>query len=262
MEPLLEKSIVDIYWRNGYHLLHQQVFGADKLERLTALFDELHALPVAEKRQRDQNSVHRQDYDDRQLQSLNMCHLWEPRLLDWLLAEEVLDLVECVIGSDIALFSSHFICKQPGDGVITPWHDDRFYWRSLIDPMDKIVTVWLALDDSTLENGCMCLVPGTHLSEPNVEFEQYDMDKSLFPRAFKRGEVDESKAVPIELKRGECSLHDGRITHGAQGNHSPHRRCGYTMRYFSTELKLLVETDKHPTWLARGKDRAGNRYAN
>ena len=191
-----------------------------------------------------------------------MCHLWEPRLLDWLLDDEVLDLVECLIGPDIGLFSSHFICKLPGDGVITPWHDDRFYWRTLIQPMDKIVTVWLALDDTMLENGCMHVVPGSHLTEQKPGFGEYDPDKSLFPRAFEQGAVDETSAVPMTLARGECSLHDGRITHGAKANTGSTRRCGYTMRYFSTSLKLQVDPPEHHCWQARGRNLAGNPFVN
>ena len=50
--------------------------------------------------------------------------------------------------------------------------------------------------------------------------------------------------------------------HGAKGNKSRKRRCSYTMRYFSTELKLLMPVKQHPTWLVRGKDIAGNSYVN
>ncbi|WP_254638882.1 hypothetical protein [Cohnella sp. GbtcB17] len=49
-----------------------------------------------------------------------------------------------------------------------------------------------------------------------------------------KGEVDEKKAAYFELEPGKCSLHDSRIIHGAEPSTSPYRRCGYTMRYFST----------------------------
>lgn len=71
--------------------------------------------------------------------------------------------------------------------------------------------------------------------------------------------VDESKAVYFELQRGECSLHDSRIIHGAEANTSAFRRCGYTMRYFSADTKVL---DQREIWLCRGKDLVGNIYQN
>ena len=77
-------------------------------------------------------------------------------------------------------------------------------------------------------------------------------------------DVDESKAVYFELERGQCSLHDGRIVHGATANTSGVRRTGYTMRYFPASVKVLpVEANAHwKLWLARGRDTAGNAYEN
>jgi ectoine hydroxylase-related dioxygenase (phytanoyl-CoA dioxygenase family) len=75
--------------------------------------------------------------------------------------------------------------------------------------------------------------------------------------------VDESKAVKFELEVGECSLHDSRIIHGAKANTSAFRRCGYTLRYFPASTKVFQEKSPgHKIWLARGKDTAGNHYAN
>ena len=262
MKPLLTQGEIEIYWQRGYHLYHQQVMAANKLAGLTELFEQLHAMPVADMQAKYAASPFDIGMDERNLAGLNQCHLWEPRLLQWLLDDEVLDLAENIVGPNIGLFSSHFICKEPGDDVITPWHDDRFYWQPLIEPMDKIVTVWLAIDDSTLENGCMQVIPGTHFNDPNYELEDYDGEKSLFSKGISEDMINESHAVPLEIERGQCSLHDARIIHGAKGNKSRKRRCSYTMRYFSTELKLMMPVKQHPTWLARGKDIAGNSYVN
>jgi hypothetical protein len=75
----------------------------------------------------------------------------------------VLDLVESVIGPDIALFSSHFICKPAGDGKSVPWHQDAHFWRDRIDPAEHAITVWLAIDPSTRGDGRMRVIPGSHL---------------------------------------------------------------------------------------------------
>jgi len=77
-------------------------------------------------------------------------------------------------------------------------------------------------------------------------------------------DVDESQAVDFELERGEFSLHDGRIVHGARPNTSELRRTGYTMRYFPASVKIMpVEQNRGwKIWLARGEDRAGNEYEN
>jgi hypothetical protein len=65
------------------------------------------------------------------------------------------------------------------------------------------------------------------------------------------------------LEPNRCSLHDGRILHGANANTSPHRRAGYTMRYLPATTRIVPETNVgHRVWLARGRPIAANRYVN
>ncbi|MDF2726070.1 MAG: phytanoyl-CoA dioxygenase, partial [Paenibacillus sp.] len=93
------------------------------------------------------------------------------------------------------------------------------------------------------------------------EYEEVDKSKNLFRSQIKN--IDDSQAVYFELERGECSLHDSRIIHGAKANTSPYRRCGYTMRYFSTEARIVPERNQnHKVWLARGRDIAGSKFEN
>lgn len=238
---------IDFYRQHGYLLYHDQVFPEDKLDALRAIFEEQLASRGA-----------------KLSDELDTPHFREPRLLAFLLSDEVLDLVEPITGPDIALWSSGFISKDPYTGRATPWHEDSAFWNGRLSAYDNIVTVWLALDRSTKENGCMRVIPGTQ-SNGFSEYEDAKREENTFHKQI-RGEVDESKAVSFELEPGECSLHDGRIIHGATANTSPYRRAGYTMRYFPTSVQMY-DNEKNRAlgfkiWLARGKDRAGNTYAN
>ncbi|NEN81755.1 phytanoyl-CoA dioxygenase family protein [Paenibacillus elgii] len=238
---LLTQEEVSFYAENGYLLHHKPLFSEEKLGELTSIFEE----QLAQK-------------GSKLSDELDTPHFREERLLKFLLADEVLDLVEPLIGPNIGLWSSHFICKDAFTGRATPWHEDSAYWNGRLSGYDKIVTVWLAIDRSNRDNGCMRVIPGTHRNGFS-EYEPVDGGRNLFPTQIKQ--IDDRNAVYFELERGECSLHDSRIIHGAAPNTSPHRRCGYTMRYFSTELKVLPE--KNPNfkiWLARGKDIAGNPF--
>src|SRR5215813_4258800 len=76
--------------------------------------------------------------------------------------DRLLDIAEQFIGPDIALFASHYISKPPRDGQPVLWHQDGSYWP--LDPME-VVTLWLAVDASTPENGCMRVIPGTQTQE-------------------------------------------------------------------------------------------------
>jgi ectoine hydroxylase-related dioxygenase (phytanoyl-CoA dioxygenase family) len=234
---------VGFFRDNGYYLYHQQLFAPDKLERLRAIFEE-----------------HLADKGDILSDELDTPHFRDPRLLEFLLSDEVADLLEPIVGPNIALFSSHFICKDPYTGRATPWHEDSAFWNGRFDRFENIVTVWLALDPSTRENGCMRVLPGTHVNGFS-RYEQVDRGDHTFDRQIV--DVDDSNAVDFELRPGELSLHDARIVHGAEPNRSPMRRCGYTMRYFPTSLKLQPDKNKGwKIWLVRGRDVAGNAYEN
>ena len=240
---ILKNQEVDFYQENGYLLHKKQLFSAEKMSKLQTIFEE----QLAEK-------------GSKLSDELDTPHFRDERLLEFLLSDEVLDLVEPIIGPNIGLWSSHFICKDPLVGRQTPWHEDSAYWKGRLSSYDKIVTVWLALDRSSVENGCMRVIPGTHRNGFS-EYENVDSKKNLFDTQIKN--VDESNAVYFELEPGECSLHDSRIIHGAKANTSTYRRCGYTMRYFSTEAKVIAEKNpNYKVWLARGKDVAGSPFVN
>nr|WP_248757603.1 phytanoyl-CoA dioxygenase family protein [Paenibacillus sp. ATY16] len=240
---LLTNDDVSYYAKNGYLLQKKPLFSPEKMQELSEIFEEQWAA-VGKKLNSE----------------LDTPHFRDERLLKFLLSEEVLDLVEPLIGPNIGLWSSHFIAKEPFVGKQTPWHEDSAYWKGRIDRMDKIVTVWLAIDRSNKENGCMRVIPGTH-NNGFSEYESVSEDSNIFNSQIKK--VNDSEAVYFELEPGECSLHDSRIIHGAAANTSPFRRCGYTMRYFSTEARVIPE--KNPgfkVWLARGKNIAGSQFVN
>jgi hypothetical protein len=233
----------EFYKKNGYLLYKKPLFSQEKQAELTSIFEEQWELV------------------GRKLNSeLDTPHFRDERLLKFLLSDEVLDLVEPFIGPNIGLWSSHFICKEPFVGKQTPWHEDSSYWKGRLSSFEKIITVWLAIDRSNQENGCMRVIPGTHANGFS-EYEEVAEADNIFNTQIKK--IDDSKAVYFELEPGESSLHDSRIIHGATSNPSPHRRCVYTMRYFSTEA--LVYPEQNPDfkiWLARGENIAGSKFVN
>ena len=243
MSVKLSPAEVEDYQKKGYHIYKHPVFAPEKLAKLRSIFEE-----------------HLAQKGDKLSDELDTPHFRDPRLLEFLLSPEPLDLVEPILGPNIGLWSSHFISKEPFKGRATPWHEDSYYWKGRVSRYDKIVTVWLAIDRSNKENGCMRVIPGSH-NNGFSDYEAVNGTVNTFSQQIKG--VDESKAAYFELEPGECSLHDARIIHGATANTSSHRRCGYTMRYFSTETKVYSEKDPDfKIWLARGKDVAGNTYAN
>jgi Phytanoyl-CoA dioxygenase (PhyH) len=230
---------------HGWSLWHQQVFSPARLGGLLAIFEE-----------------HLANRGAVLADELDTPHFGDARLLDYLLGDEVLDLVEPLVGPDIVLWSSHFIVKEPFTGRATPWHEDSSYWEGRLSDDARIVTVWLALDPVHRGNGCMAVVDGSHTKGRPSSYRDVDPATNTFPTEIDVA-PDEAGTVYFELAPGEASLHDGRIVHGARANTSGQRRAGYTMRYFPADVKVFPETNPgHRLWLARGADRAGNSYVN
>lgn len=232
------------YEKDGYTLFKKPVFPQEKFARLQAIFEE-----------------DLQKYSEREL---DMIHTRDARLLEFLLSEEVLDLVQPVVGPNIGLWASHLISKEPKTGKATPWHEDSAYWNGRISTMAGICTVWLAIDRATPENGSMAVIPGSHVNGFSDYEAVDDPSKNLFGSKIKADQFDQSSAVYFSLEPNECSLHEGRLIHGANANTSSMRRAGYTMRYFpTTSLVFPNETNVgHKIWLARGENIAGSRFEN
>lgn len=174
----------------------------------------------------------------------------------WLAAHPgILDVVERFLGPDIALFAAHYISKPPGDGQPVLWHQDAAYWP--LEPMD-VISVWLAVDDADVGNGCMRVIPGSHRGDVVALRSRDDVDNVL--RSEMTEAVDESAAVALELRAGDIELHHPNIVHGSAGNSSDRRRAGLTLRYIPTTTRVL--TDRIRPVLLRGDAVAGvNDYA-
>ena len=240
----LTPTQIEGYEHDGYTLFNHPVFAPDKFGQLQTIFEE---------------NLARYGAGD-----LDMIHVRDPRLLEFLLSDEILDLVEPLVGPNIGLWASHFISKEPRTGKATPWHEDSAYWEGRISTMAGICTVWLAIDQATPANGSMGVLPGTHTGGFSG-YETIGAEDNFegFERRIKPELVDEAKAVYFTLKPNECSLHEARIIHGAKANTSANRRAGYTMRYFPTTSQVIAKRNpSHPLWLVRGQDRAGNTFVN
>jgi non-haem Fe2+, alpha-ketoglutarate-dependent halogenase len=166
----------------------------------------------------------------------------------------VLDAVEGVIGPDILCWSSTFFIKEPHDPGFVSWHQDSTYWG--LDPAD-IVTAWVALSESTAENGAMRVIPDTQRLEQIAHRDTFAANNLLTRGQEIAVEVDEAKAVMLSLQPGEMSLHHVRLIHGSDPNPSGKRRIGFAIRYLPTHVRQVVGIRDSAT-LVRGVDRFGN----
>ena len=91
-------------------------------------------------------------------------------------------------------------------------------------------------------------------------YEEVDRATNVFPTQIRADLSDESRAVDLELRRGECTFHDAWTLHASSPNTSDRRRCGYTMRYMPAHVVVNhAAYANHRVYLARGLDRTGGR---
>ena len=155
----------------------------------------------------------------------------------------ILEVIESLLGNNLKLFGDQFFIKPPG-GVEKTYHQDSPYFK--IDPMN-LVTAWAALDDVTLENGCLYVVPGSHLegaldhSEPWHVGNRTDMQ-------IPDSAIDRSKETPITLKAGDCSFHHSLILHRSGPNNTPDFRRGYATHFMSSQSRWIGEPNEKPNY--------------
>ena len=183
----------------------------------------------------------------------NKGHLKLTRLYDLIFHPRILDAVESVLGPDILCWGSSLFVKEAADPGFVAWHQDAYYWG--LEP-DDVVSAWIALAPSTLENGAMRVIPGSHrMAALAHKRSAPDSANMLFTHEELAQDVDESQAVDLVLGQGEMSLHHVKILHGSPPNRSAGRRMGYAIRYVAPHVRQ--RGDQNSATLVRGTDRYG-----
>ncbi len=164
----------------------------------------------------------------------------------------ILDAVESLIGPDILVFTSTVWAKAAGDRRYVSWHQDSAYFG--LDPHEE-VTAWVALTDSRHDNGCLRVIPRSHLEADYRHAETRDADNLLI-RGQTIHDLDESRALDVELQPGEFSLHAERTVHGSLANTSDRPRIGYAIFFIPPHVRSTL--GRRSALLVRGHDRFGH----
>jgi phytanoyl-CoA hydroxylase len=137
----------------------------------------------------------------------------------------VIDIVGDLIGPDLDCFVSQFIFKNHG-ALGQPWHQDSYYFAFSTRPQ---VGVWLAVTEATLDNGCLHVMPGSHL-EPVHEHvpdrrphAQYGYTEIV--------DYDMSKSVPVLMQPGDLLVFHSHLMHRSTDNMSGSIRAAMVWHY-------------------------------
>ncbi len=124
----------------------------------------------------------------------------------------------------IRIWHDQALIKKPWANP-TSWHLDTPYW-SFSDR--RALSIWVALDDATYENGCLFFLPGTN---HKTTFENPGIGKNMGAIFITYQELINNKSVSAPMKAGSCSFHNGLTIHGANANMTPGIRRAMTCAY-------------------------------
>ncbi|MBN64200.1 MAG: phytanoyl-CoA dioxygenase family protein [Gemmatimonadetes bacterium] len=166
--------------------------------------------------------------------SINGWHRTCRSIHDLVTAPRILDYVQDLLGQDLICWGTHYFCKMPGEGKRVSWHQDASYWP--LTPA-RTVTVWLAIDDASEENGAMQVIPGSHLhGQVDYEHSAVEEDNVLNQTVCDPRKYGEAP-VALAMRAGQISLHADLLLHGSEPNRSTQRRCGLTMRFVPSDVR-------------------------
>ena len=147
-----------------------------------------------------------------------------PTLNDVFVGDKMLNCMEDLMGAHedyegVFYHSSKVMFKPPG-GIAKPWHQDAAYWREYAANQ---ITVWIAIDDATKENGCVWAIPGSHKAGliPHIKTE-LEVEESR---------IDLTKAIPVPVPAGGLLIFHSLVLHMSQKNESDKTRWAIICDY-------------------------------
>jgi non-heme Fe2+,alpha-ketoglutarate-dependent halogenase len=162
----------------------------------------------------------------------------------------ILDAVETILGESLLVWSSTIFIKEGRDGGHVPWHQDS---RAFGRRAPNVLTAWVALTNSTAENGALEVLPGSHRRGELTHVKRHVDDNLLTRRPEIALGVDATAAIVVTLRAGEMSLHHPSLVHGSQRNRTDSRRIGVAIRYVRPDGRRPIG-GRQPALLVRGVD--------
>ena len=162
----------------------------------------------------------------------------------------ILDAFEDLIGPDILLYHLTLWLKEPNSDARVSWHQDSTYFG--LQP-DGHVTAWIALSPSTVQSGCVKVIPGSHKTG-QLRHHVGELEDNLFRTGQEIDIASDARTESIELEPGQFSLHHTWLHHGSMPNRSDDRRIGLGISYIPAHCRCTSAV-RLTAMRVRGEDR-------
>ncbi|MBT5876755.1 MAG: phytanoyl-CoA dioxygenase family protein [Candidatus Latescibacteria bacterium] len=145
--------------------------------------------------------------------------------------EPLLDMIECLIGPNIQLFHDQALYKPAHTGGEIFWHQDNAYWQCT---PPNLVSCWMTLDDVTIDNGAMQLIPGSHLKALD-----HTRTGEGGPLLDVRDQATGQDTAVIDLPAGGVMIHHCQTMHYTQPNNTDRQRRAFAIHYMTPGTRNL-----------------------
>lgn len=163
----------------------------------------------------------------------------------------VIETVTSILGPDVKLLNDQMLCKPARYGSAKPYHQDSPYWP--IQPME-LLTMWIALDDATLENGCLRYLRGSHKKGPLEHDERQGHHR--MPQGW-RDLPDSPEEVAVPIPAGSAICHHSLVLHETAPNTSWARRRGLSVVFMRATSRWTGEGEQPKFYQVAGQSFPG-----
>lgn len=221
----LTQDQVEFFHREGYLTL-PALTTADELEQIRAIYDRLFAERTgrAEGNQFDLAGADEEGVVARLPQILGPAR-YAPELNDFHFKKNAKAVADQLLGGDSS-GGDHAILKPARYGASTPWHQDEAYWSPEL--IYNSLSIWMPLQDATLESGCMQFVPRSHTGGI-LSHRPLNNDPRV--HGLEVENFDPSQVVACPISAGGATIHHCRTLHYAGPNTTNEPRRAYIQVY-------------------------------
>jgi hypothetical protein len=258
---VLSPDQIEFYHQNGYLAL-PAITTPEEIEAILGIYDRLFEQGAGRE---EGDNIDLAGIDDGQgpplLPQILGPSKYAPELSKTLYYANATAIARQLLGPDATFAGDHAIRKPARSGAETPWHQDEAY----SDPrfVHNSISIWMPLQEATLENGCMQFLPGSNRQDV---VEHHSMGHDPRVEALEADEVDTAKAVVCPLAAGGATIHHCRTLHYTGPNLSDAPRRAYILQFSVPAQRRDVPRDYHwnrikqTSWVERQKQLGHKAY--
>jgi ectoine hydroxylase-related dioxygenase (phytanoyl-CoA dioxygenase family) len=236
----LAQEQIDFFHREGY-LAIEAITTQEEVARMRVIYDRLFE-NRAGREEGNQFDLAGTDEDDQEakLPQILGPSRYEPELKDSLYFANAFAISTQLLGEGTVPMGDHAILKPARQGAPTPWHQDEAYWNPELEYFS--LSVWMPLQEATLENGCMQFIPGSHLWEVQPH---HTINHDPRIHGLEADEIDDSNAVACPMPPGGATFHLSRTFHYTSSNRTDQPRRAYILGFGHPPKKRETTRDFH-----------------